>query len=146
MDVLPLLTAKVYAVFAFLLGLSLVIRSNVWSSFVFDLRSQRYGFLAIALVALPFALLIVNTHQIWAWTPTVLVTLAGWCMLIKHTIYLLFPHWWPSALRPSTEAGLEKLYKISGYFMIIIGAILIYYTYIKVSPIYGSGVFLLELN
>ena len=139
METLPLLTAKIFASFYFLLGLSCIVRPKAWLEFVLEMKARKYGFLGFALIALPFGLFILNTHQLWSWTPTVFVTIAGWSMVIKYTIYILFPHWWPSALIPSTESGLERYFKISGYFIFLIGLALMYYTYIDISPLYMGG-------
>jgi hypothetical protein len=40
---------------------------------------------------LPTGLIILLGHNIWAWDWPVLVTIAGWAMTIKATIYMLFP-------------------------------------------------------
>ena len=132
---LPLLVAKIYSATLMIVGLSLVISPNFWAQFAIHVVRQRHGPIGISLTALPFALLIVLTHTVWAMTPTVIITICGWLMLFKHTLYLLWPRL-PSLLLPSTEPKLERLYKRVGLAATVLGIYLCYYTYVDVSSKY----------
>jgi len=54
---------------------------------------KRTGFapLIIGMYTLPTGLVILLGHNIWAWDWPVVVTIAGWGMTIKATLYLIFP-------------------------------------------------------
>jgi len=119
------------------MGESLPISRKAWIAYLSKLKEQKYRVLIFSLVALSFALWIVNTHQIWAWTPVAFISLVGWMMLLKYGLSLLFPTLWPSKFFPTTKKGMEKYLKISGIIVTIIGVILVYYTYFEVADVYG---------
>lgn len=132
---ITLLVAKIFSAAIFILGLSLVARPNNWSAYVNYIFKQKHGALGIALVALPFALLIVLTHQIWMWHPIVIITIMGWAMLIKYIAYIFCPHWGEKML-PKTEAKRAEWLKWAGVVYTVIGALLVNYTIISPAAFY----------
>lgn len=131
---IPLLVAKIFSAFYFLEGLSLLFAPQQWNAFMEAFIKQKYGGLGMALFALPFALLIVFSHPIWIWHPIVLITIFGWLMLFKFIAFLLFPHW-GFKLMPKTPEGRIKYFKWASLFPIIIGATLLYYTFLDIPTV-----------
>src|SRR4051794_29738804 len=71
--------------------LSHAVQPRLWADFFVAIKRTGFAPLIIGLYTLPFGVLIVLGHNVWAWDWSVLVTLAGWGMLVKATVYLLFP-------------------------------------------------------
>jgi hypothetical protein len=71
--------------------LSHAAQPRLWADFFVAVKRTGFAPLIIGLYTLPFGMLIVLGHNVWTWDWPVFVTLAGWGMLVKATIYLLFP-------------------------------------------------------
>ena len=73
---------------------------------------------AVAAIHLPLGLLIAAFHNVWTW-PEVAVTLVGWALVAKGTIYLLVPG---LAQRTIGLAGDERAtghrYRLAGLAML----------------------------
>lgn len=136
MESLSLLAAQIYSVFLLILGISHIVRPREWTDFIKAFKGNSFIGLTFAMIALPFGAFMVLTHQIWAYTPTVFITIAAWSLFIKAIIYMLFPGWWPKKLIPSTIKGLNKMNKMWGYIITLIAGIMIYYTFIQPSDVY----------
>ena len=75
----------------FIIGLSHLVRPRVWVDFFLYLREK--GEIAAflnAFIHIPLGLLIVAFHNVWTW-PQLIVTLVGWSLTIKGTLYFLVP-------------------------------------------------------
>ena len=75
-------------------------------------------------------LLIVVGHNKWAFEIPVIITLYGWGMVIKSSIYLLFPQTMAKVV-PGTEESFRRTSIFAGALMTILGALLIFDTYFK---------------
>ena len=80
------------AALAFIItGLSHIAAPRVWARFFIDMRERGAvgGFLN-AYVHLPLGLLIVAFHWVWTW-PGLVVTSIGCALMLKGTLYFLWP-------------------------------------------------------
>jgi hypothetical protein len=77
----------------------------------------------IALYTLPFGLFLIATHNIWSWDWLLFLTVAGWGMTIKSTLYLLVPGLADQMLA-KRMATTSRGYQIVGAAATLIGAIL----------------------
>jgi hypothetical protein len=83
---------KLTAIFFLVIGLSHILQPRVWVQFFIFLREKgEVGSFLNAFVHLPLGVFIVVFHSIWHGFPGTIVTLIGWGLTIKGTIYLLFP-------------------------------------------------------
>ena len=74
-----------------ILGLSHVAAARAWVRFFLDMRARgETAGLYNALVHGPLGLLIVAFHPVWS-GPGLLVTLLGWGLAIKATLYFVWP-------------------------------------------------------
>src|SRR5919112_1076938 len=64
---------------------------RLWAEFFNAMKRTGYAPLIIGMCTLPTGLVILLGHNVWAWDWPVFVTIAGWGMVIKATIYMLFP-------------------------------------------------------
>lgn len=131
----PLLVAQIYSIMLFILGISLLASKDNWKAAIEELINQKYGVLLFSLGVIPYMLVIVLVHSLWAWTPTVLITFAGWTGLLKHVIFLINPHF-PKHIMPGILTHYGVWSKVQGLVITILGALMIYYTFIDISPLY----------
>ncbi len=74
-----------------LMGLSHLVQPQLWVRF-FELTKQTgMAAVIIPMYTLPFGLVLVVGHNVWTWDWPLFLTLAGWLMTIKCTLYLLVP-------------------------------------------------------
>ncbi len=128
------LSVLVEQIFGYLLpfiGLSLLIRTNLWTVALktvlsWNQNSKILFSVFVTLVFFPLGLLVVLVHNHWEWGASVIVTLLGWIMLIKQVFVLFFPEkiflclkymggqkYWSQFLR-----GMGLLYIILGFIVL----------------------------
>lgn len=74
-----------------IVGLSHLVRAHAWLHYFAALRARGdAGAIEVALLNLPLGLLIVAFHDVRAGAGLVL-TVIGWALLLKATLYLVFP-------------------------------------------------------
>ena len=113
-----------FAIGWLLFGLSHVLYPAKWAALFLPLRERETGGLLLALFNLPLGLVVVLGHNVWVWGIPVAVTLAGWVMILKSVVYLLFPRAL-SRVMP-TDERMECAFRIAGAVSILLGALLIY--------------------
>lgn len=131
----PLLIAQIYALMLFFIGLSLLSAKKDWLAAVKELLNKRYGVLLYSFACLPFMIAVVLVHNIWAWTPTVIITAFGWLGMIKCVVYLINPHF-PKNYLPGLLSIANSLLRYEGIVLTVLGAGMIYFTFVKIDPLY----------
>ena len=101
-------------------GLSHIAAPRAWARFFVEMRDERAvpGFLN-AYVHIPLGLLIAAFHPVWS-GPGLLITLIGWALVLKGTLYFL----WPGlAARSMAHISEEKAggFRIAGSFALALG-------------------------
>ena len=102
-------------------GLSHLFQPKIWVSFFISIRENGKiaGFIN-SFIQLPLGLLIVSFHNIWT-VPEILVTLIGWSLTLKGTLYFLLPKIAEKSFaRVSFERAWE--FRLAGVFSIILSA------------------------
>ncbi len=106
---------------AFLItGLSHIAAPNAWVHFFVHMRAQgEAAGLLNAYVHIPLGLLIVAFHPVWT-GPQVLVTLIGWALTLKGTLYFLRPQLATWAL---AKISVDKAwhFQVAGVFALALG-------------------------
>ncbi len=75
----------------FIFGLSHIVQPRAWAEFFIYLRQKGViGVYITAFIHLPLGALIVSFHNVWTGIPA-LLTVLGWCWVIKSTLYFVFP-------------------------------------------------------
>ena len=83
---------KLTAIIFLVTGLSHIFQPRVWVEFFIFLRGKgEVGSFLNAFIHFPLGAFIVALHSIWHGLPGLIVTLIGWGLTIKATIYFLFP-------------------------------------------------------
>lgn len=94
---------EIVAVISFLVvGVSHIAQPRAWAEFFATLvRQGEAGSITNALLTLPLGVLIVAFHNVWSGIPAVL-TIIGWCYVLKSLIYFVFPRHGLKAMRRVT--------------------------------------------
>jgi hypothetical protein len=74
-----------------LVGLSHVVQPRAWAEFFAEMSKGRMARFIIPIYTLPVALVLLVGHNVWEWSWSLFLTIAGWGMTIKSTLYLLIP-------------------------------------------------------
>lgn len=113
-----------FAVGWLIFGVSHLLYPREWAALFLPLRERDTGALLLGLFNLPLGLLVVLGHNVWVWGMPLVVTLAGWVMVLKSVAYLLYPRAL-SRVMP-TEARMERAFRVAGAVSILSGALLTY--------------------
>lgn len=118
------LTLAVFSWFMLILGLSYILQAENWIRLAGTLEDKTFRFYPLSLVILVMGLVIVHTQNVWTFQWQVAVTLLGWLLVIKNTIYLLFTSWIDKFVL--STRSLRLWLRISGAIFSLVGAILVY--------------------
>jgi len=122
-------SVEILAIILFgVLGLSHILQPKAWAEFFILLRNNGEagafvdGFLNLALAAI-----IIGFHNTWSGIPAVL-TLVGWCLLIKSLIRFCTPK---LALRMMTRVSIERSweFQVAGAGLLVLGGLVGYGIY-----------------
>ena len=77
-------------------GLSMIVQHKLWIKIVQFFYSQneptfKLICLVNGIVWMPLGLFFVLTHNDWEWSPSVIVTIVGWLIVIKCLVLVLLP-------------------------------------------------------
>jgi hypothetical protein len=118
----PKIVEAVFAPAFLLMGLSHLTQPQLWVRFFEVVKQTGAAGLMIPVYTLPIALVLVVGHNVWVWDWPLFLTIAGWIMMIKCTLYLLVPglaDW--VLLRDIAKS--PRSYRIAGAIMAILGGI-----------------------
>lgn len=114
-------------------GLSVLIYAGAWKTLISGWRKDHLSLYALMFVYLVLGLVVVRMYNVWEWNLWLLVTLTGWCMLVKSVIYFILPG--------STTKGLLALGENTGLLYLgglvatVIGAFLTYNIYFAAAAV-----------
>jgi len=89
--IMEILIEKIFAFVFLLVGFSHLLQPAPWVDFFCWLRSKSFGAFIVVIYTLPVSIVIIAFHNNWQLRPSVFITLAGWIMLVKCTIYAVHP-------------------------------------------------------
>jgi hypothetical protein len=89
--IMELLLEKIFAFVFMLVGFSHLLQPAPWVDFFSWLRSKSFGAFIVVIYTLPIAIVIITFHNSWQLRPSLFITVAGWIMLIKCTVYAVYP-------------------------------------------------------
>lgn len=101
-------------------GLSHIAAPRAWARFFIDMHARGpVGGLLNAYLHFPIGALIAAFHPVWQ-GPGLVVTLLGWALLLKATLYFM----WPGlALRSLARVSEERVggFRAAGVFALVLG-------------------------
>jgi hypothetical protein len=119
-------SVEVLAIILFgILGLSHILQPKAWAEFFILLRGKgEAGAFVDGLLNLPLGGVIVGFHNTWSGIPVVL-TLVGWCLLIKGLIRFCAPK---QALRIMARVSVERSweFQVAGAALVVLAGLLGY--------------------
>lgn len=117
---------KLTALFFFVTGLSHIFQPRVWVRFFIMLREKgEVGSFLNALVHFPLGAFIVAFHNVWHGVAAIVVTIIGWGLVVKGTIYFVFPRFGMRMLATvSTERSWQ--FVVAGIFSVALAAFIIF--------------------
>ena len=111
-----------------ILGLSVLLYTKQWVKVMKHFETEHFGMLALMLFNIIFGLMIIQKHNLWEWSPYLVITLTGWGAFLKGAFYLLAPE---SMIKSTFRWALKygKYMKIDGVLATGLGAWLSYLVY-----------------
>lgn len=113
-------------------GMSFILQTKLWIKLVKLIYSQNeQTFKLVCLVSgfiyLPLGLFLVLTHNDWELSPSVIVTLLGWLIVIKCLVLLLYPQIALKcrAIYVKSDSFLTWYLRICGALYILLGALVL---------------------
>jgi hypothetical protein len=121
---LDTLIERWFAVGWLVFGVSHLLYPAKWAALFLAVRERETGALLLATFNLPVGLAVVLGHNVWVWDIPVVVTLAGWVMVLKSVVYLLLPRSLTRVM--PTGDRMVRGFRIAGALAILLGVVLIY--------------------
>ena len=122
---MSIVAANVVSWTLLILGLSYLLQARAWARFARTVIDSPQQILPMVLIVLVLGLCVVWTHNVWVLDSPVIVTLMGWVMAIKGTVYLIAPQTLKFFGRWS-EDSLRRYITGAGALVTILGAVLVY--------------------
>ena len=117
---------KLVALFFLVTGLSHIFQPRAWVQFFIMLRQKgEVGSFLNALVHFPLGAFIVAFHNVWHGFPAIVVTIIGWGLVIKSTIYFVFPR---HGTRMLAVVSMERSWQfvVAGAFSVVLAGVIYY--------------------
>jgi len=118
----PTIVEAVMAPALMLIGLSHLVQPQLWVRFFEVVKQTGVAGLIIPICTLPFGLVLVVGHNLWVWDWPLFLTIAGWGITIKCTLYLLVPGLADWVLARNVAKS-PRSYRTSGAIMALLGGI-----------------------
>lgn len=116
--------AKALGLYMLIIGISLLINKDTLYAVMKDITQQPAVFYLSAVIALIIGILMVVSHNLWAFNWRIIITLMGWTAFIKGTFNILFPQ---RAYKLVEQFSNHKsAYLISTIVTLVIGLLLAY--------------------
>ena len=107
------------------LGLSYTVNTTMWLQVVRDAMAEPARYFFMVMLTLVLGLVIIATHNAWVADWPVVVTLFGWILVVKSTLFLLFPKV-IGLFSGWTDRFMTRWIRAGGLLLVVLGAILVY--------------------
>lgn len=119
--------ATVLGPFYMILGLSILLYAKTWQVLLEKWEKDHLSLIGLMVFSVVGGLLIISLYNVWTWNVWIIVTIAGWSMLIKGAFYFLAPGAWIKSVIELKRS--KALLYVGGVCAVLLGAVLIYYVY-----------------
>jgi uncharacterized protein YjeT (DUF2065 family) len=116
---------RLAAICILITGLSHSMQPRAWAEFFIMLREkEKVGSILAGLLHFPLGVIIVAFHNVWHGVPMV-VTIMGWGLLLKGTLYLVYPkHGMRMLARVSIERSWE--FVVAGVGAVVLSGLIFF--------------------
>ena len=110
-----------------IVGLSYLLYAKKWQEVAKGWVKDHYTIIPLMIMVTVLGLIVVRMHNVWEWNVWLLVTIAGWGMLLKGALFILLPgSVFKSTMKMFNE---EWVFYLAGLIAVIAGGALSYYVY-----------------
>ncbi len=109
-----------------ILGVSYVLQAETWIRLSRDALANAHKYYPLFLFLLIFGLVIVFEHNTWSMDWNVVITILGWGMVIKSTLFLCLPRLMDPFAQLIEMDFIKNWIRIAGGMLAILGAFLVY--------------------
>jgi hypothetical protein len=116
---------KLVALNFFVFGLSHIFAPRAWVEFFIMLRERKeVGSILNGFVHFPLGAFVVAFHNVWHGIPMI-VTIMGWGLVIKSTLYFVYPR---HGIRMLGTVSLDRTWHfvVAGVFSVALSAVIFY--------------------
>jgi len=122
--VISIVLAKVFGIYLLVTGVAVITKQKPMMQLIREFVSNRPLVFVVASAELILGLLTVVNHNLWVNGWPVIITIAGWLMLIEGILYILLP---ADTMKSMVEFFNRKpFYVVGGIACLILGAYLTY--------------------
>lgn len=115
--------AQIWGVGLFAMGIGVFVSRKHYISVYRDIQKETLSVLLFAIVAISAGILQIQYHNVWGTFSEVVVSLLGWMLLAKGLAFAIVP----SLVDRGGDFQVDsKLVPVSGAFMLILGAYLLW--------------------
>ena len=105
-----------------ILGVSRILHPNLWIDLIANIGKSRFAGFWMGSFALTVGLFLILGHNKWVLDWPLLITVVGWGMAIKGTIYLLVPKAAEVVIERAGKSN--RVLRVSGIVMAAFGGVL----------------------
>jgi uncharacterized membrane protein YphA (DoxX/SURF4 family) len=116
---------QVVAWLLLILGLSYAVNTAIWLRVARDAMARPAHYFFLVILTLVLGLAVVAGHNVWVADWPVAVTLFGWILVAKSTLFLLFPQS-VRLFRDWPDAFMTTGIRAAGLLLALLGGILVY--------------------
>jgi hypothetical protein len=110
-----------------IVGLSYLLYAKKWQDVARGWTKDHYSLIPMMLIVLILGIIAVRMYNVWEWNVWLLVTLAGWGMLLKGALFILLPGSFFKGMMKAFNKG--WVFHLGGLVALVAGGALSYYVY-----------------
>ncbi len=111
-----------------IVGISRILHPNLWTDLIAEIRKSRFAGFWMGSFALTVGLFLIVGHNKWVLDWPLFITVVGWGMAIKGTIYLLVPKAAEAVIERAGKSN--RVLRISGIVMAGSGGVLTWQVFV----------------
>ncbi len=105
-----------------IVGISRILHPNLWTDLIADIGKSRFAGFWMRSFALTVGLFLIVGHNKWVLDCPLFITVVGWGMAIKGTIYLLVPKAAEAVIERAGKSN--RVLQVTGIVMAAFGGVL----------------------
>lgn len=122
-----LFLAQIWGPIIFAVGLGIFVSRKYYIRIYRELEKDALAVLIFGMIGMAAGIVQVNAHNVWDTLPQILISLLGWGLLIKGTVFAVVPR---IVDRGGDWAADSKLIPAVGALMLLLGAYLSWFAYL----------------